>query len=216
MTLPARMTLKERLEQRASGWRDFVREAYVSLARHLEGARACDDVLQPGRAIPDFLLPNAEGRLVDSRELLTRGPLVLCFFRGVWCPFCSITLAALEEVLPRIEAAGATLVGVTPETGGLALEARRRLDLHYDVLCDVDNAVGLQFGVVFRAPDGYRRMLEKFSIDLGVRQGNAAWLLPMPALFVADRAGVLRHVHVSGDILDRAEPETIVRVLQGL
>ncbi|MFX8922221.1 redoxin domain-containing protein, partial [Acinetobacter baumannii] len=58
--------------------------------------------LRPGATLPDFLLPNAEGRLVSSAELLARGPLVLSFFRGDWCPYCNLALAALERALPAI------------------------------------------------------------------------------------------------------------------
>lgn len=208
--------LKDQLEQIAGGWSAMVREVNLALFRHLEEAGTVQGVLRVGDRLPEFTLPNAEGALVSSHDLLARGPLVVCFFRGEWCPFCNRTLAALEEALPRIEAAGARLVAMTPETGGLALALKQQHALHYDVLCDVDNAVALQFGVVFRAPDRYRQMLETFQVDLGMRHGNDAWLLPMPAAFVADRDGMLRYVYASGDIRARAEPDEIIAVLQGL
>jgi peroxiredoxin len=210
------MSLRDRLDQQAARWSEGLREIYLDLARHLETSAAGEGALQVGGLLPDFLLPNAEGRLISAADLLARGPVVVCFFRGEWCPFCGLTLAALEEALPRIAAAGATLVALTPETGGLALRAKHRFALHFEVLCDVDNAVALQFGVMFRAPDFYRRMLESFRIDLGARHGNDSWLLPMPAAFVADRHGVLRYAYVSGDVRTRAEPDVIVQVLEGI
>src|SRR3712207_2216904 len=67
-----------------------------------------------GEVLPDFTLPDSTGRTVTSDGLLDKGPLVLAFFRGPWCPYCSLTLTALEEIRPSIEELGATLVGVSP------------------------------------------------------------------------------------------------------
>ncbi|HTV59313.1 MAG TPA: hypothetical protein VMJ93_10610 [Verrucomicrobiae bacterium] len=43
-----------------------------------------DRVLQPGASAPSFSLPNTRGEIVSSSDLLSRGPLVLTFYRGVW------------------------------------------------------------------------------------------------------------------------------------
>ena len=163
-----------------------------------------------------FVLPNAEGRLVASDELLAQGPLVICFYRGDWCPYCRAMLAALQAALPRIVAAGGRLVALTPDGGGRPLANKRRQRLSYDVLSVPDYAVGLQFGVVFQVPEAYRRRLAAEGIDLPERHGSGGWLIPMPATFVADRDGTIRYAFVDGDFTRRAEPEAIVAVLQGL
>src|SRR6185312_16134838 len=80
-------------------------------------ATAMDGVLKAGDRMPEFVLPDAEGTLVFSDDLLARGPLVVVFFRCDWCPFCTMTLAALNDVVPEIEASGASLVALTPDTG---------------------------------------------------------------------------------------------------
>ena len=201
----------------ASRWGDGrMRQVYTALAEHLERSEAAKQALKVGDTMPEFVLPNAEGKLVSSRELLAQGPLVVSFFRGDWCPFCNLTLAALEDALPRIEAAKARLVAMTPDANGLALRAKQRNSLHYEVLCDIDNAVAMQFGVVYRVPDEYRKFLEDYSCDLGARHGNDMWTLPMPSAFVADRGGVICYAFVNGDILVRAEPDDIIKVLEGL
>jgi hypothetical protein len=41
-------------------------------------------VLKVGDKAPDFVLPNADERPVDSRALLASGPLVVTFYRGRW------------------------------------------------------------------------------------------------------------------------------------
>jgi peroxiredoxin len=160
-----------------------------------------------------FVLPNSEGHLVSSDELLKHGPLIVSFFRGSWCPYCRKTLEALESALPRIEAAGGQLVALTPDTGAHLASARRMHSSNYEVLSDVDGAVSLQFGTLIRVPKPYRELLTEFGIDLAERHGNAGWFIPMPATFVVDRAGLIRYTFVNVDYTHRAEPDDIVDIL---
>ena len=77
--------------------------------------RVAEDGLAVGDHLPDFALADRAGRTWTSQELLDRGPLVLALFRGGWCPYCELTMAALEEARPAIEALGASAVGIMPE-----------------------------------------------------------------------------------------------------
>src|SRR5262245_38416755 len=61
---------------------------YDDVVAHLARTGVAGGSLKAGDRMPDFMLPNAEGRLIASDELLARGPLVLSFFRGDWCPYC--------------------------------------------------------------------------------------------------------------------------------
>src|SRR6516225_9026844 len=112
--------------------------AYQDLLARLGRAETGARALKPGEAIPAFILPDAEGRLVASDELLAQGALVVNFFRGNWCPYCLKTLKALEAALPRIEAAGGQLVALTPDTGRHLAETKRVQRLSYELLSDVD------------------------------------------------------------------------------
>lgn len=211
------MFLNERLRK----WREArmsaeVRAAYDDFLTRLDAAEIARQARMPGDAMPPFLLPDAEGRLVDSAELLARGPVVVTFFRGNWCPYCSMTLDALEAALPDLQAAGGTLVAMTPETGGRALATKREHHLHYEVLVDVDLAVAMQFGVVFRTPPRYRTLLERAGVDLAERSGNPAWFLPVPATFLVGRDGTIRRAWVNVDFTERAEPSEVVAALREL
>jgi AhpC/TSA family len=79
--------------------------------------RVTDELIASGQAeravkagdhAPEFTLPDPEGKLVASQELLAKGPLVVTFYRGAWCPYCNLDLQALEEARPEIEARGAS------------------------------------------------------------------------------------------------------------
>ena len=193
-----------------------LRAAYAEFLERLDAGQVAAQASKPGDTMPGFLLPNAEGRLVDAAELLARGPLVVTFFRGGWCPYCSATLEALEAVLPELSRAGGTLVAMTPETGGRALAMKRERGLHYEVLVDVDLAVAMAFGIVFRTPPLYLALLRRHGVDLAERSGNPGWLLPVPAAFLVGQDGVVRRAWVNVDFTQRAEPAEILAALRGL
>jgi peroxiredoxin len=193
-----------------------VRAAYDEFLERLDAGCVTEQALGVGDAMPAFLLPSAEGRLVDSADLLAAGPLVVTFFRGDWCPYCSATLNALEAALPELAASGGTLVAMTPETGGRALAMKRAHGLHYLVLADVDLAIAMAFGIVFRMPPLYEALLRRRGVDLSERSGNAGWFLPIPATFVVGTDGVITRAWVNVDFTQRAEPTEIIDTLKAL
>jgi len=190
--------------------------AYLDILAKLNREGFLSGILPAGAAFPDFVLPSAEGRLVALADQLARGPVVVIFFRGEWCPWCRATLEALAAALPRIEAAGATLLALTPETGGLAATFKRDYGTGLEVLSDVDFGVGLAAGVVFKIPKLYRARLEGAGHNFQLRHGNAAWCLPVPASFILRPDGVIAWRFVDVDYTYRAEPEDIIAALRAL
>ena len=190
--------------------------AYLATVAELRRTPFLDRALRVGEAFPDFLLPNAEGRLLARDDLVAQGSMVVTFFAAPGARTCAIQLAALEEALPDIAAAGASLVAITPETGGRAAEAKARHGAHYEVLADVDQGLGTACGVLFRLPAPYRRLLESRGVDLAERQGHEGWFLPVPATFVVDRGGVVRWAFMDVDFTRRAEPDDILAALAAL
>lgn len=193
-----------------------IRTVYDDVMRHLGAGESAAAALQPGQPMPAFMLPDSEGRLVASDDLLARGPLVVSFFRGDWCPYCRTMLEAYEAARPEIVAAGGQLVAITPDTGAIPARTRRERNLHFAVLSDAESGVALQFGVTFRLPDSYRALLVSRGADLSQRHGNDGWLVPIPGTFVVDRAGIVRATFVDIDFTRRADPDRIVAALRSL
>ncbi len=190
--------------------------AYQEILLKLNRAGFLSGIAQTGAMFPDFVLPSAEGRLVALADQLARGPVVLSFFRGEWCPFCKLALDALAEALPRIEDAGASLLALTPETGGLPLSMKNRHGALFEVLADVDFGVGLSVGVVFKIPKLYRARLDASGLNFPQRHGNAAWCLPVPATFIIAPDGRIAWRFVDVDFTHRAEPDDILAALRGM
>ncbi len=208
--------LADKLAAQRATMSEELRLAYENSVAEMLAIGAGTTALGLGDRFPDIVLPNAEGDLIAIVDLLALGPVVVTFFRGIWCPYCRLMLDALVVALPEIEAAGARLVGVTPETGGLALTTKRNHGAAFEVLCDVDCGLGLDCGVVFRTPASYRALLLKHGRDLAPRHGNESWFMPLPSVFVLDRSGIVRWRFFTTDFSEQAEPDDIIAALRAL
>ncbi len=186
------------------------------LVQGLIDSGAADGALRVGDPLPEFLLPNAEGTLVSSSQLLANGPLVLSFYRGVWCPYCSEELNALAIAAPSLKAAGATVAAVTPEIGGVALRTKKERDLQFEILCDVDNGVAMEFGLMFRIPEDIQASYMKFNVDMPKIYGNDGWMIPIPATYVVGRDGVIAYAYVNPDYRERCDPESLIKIVSKL
>jgi peroxiredoxin len=214
------MSLKEQLEAHTRTTRHQLpaelREANEALLAQLELSGMLESICAAGDPMPNFELADADGSLLSSRELLERGPIVVSFFRGDWCPYCRLELKSLEAALGDIEHEGARLVAVTPDTNTALASVKRSNNLSFHVLSDPDHGVALLFGVAYRVPDDLRAQYLRHGVDLAARHGNNLWFLPIPATFIVDRRGIIRHAQVDADPRQRMEPADIIQVLRGL
>ena len=172
--------------------------------------------LKVGDRAPAFALADPDGKVWSSAELTAKGPLVVTFYRGVWCPYCNMDLQALQAVAGKIRAAGANLVTISPQTAVNSRKAQRDHDLSYPVLSDPGNEVAHKFGLRFRLPDELAALYRKFGVNLDQLNGDASWTLPMPARYIIGRDGVIRYAEVNPDYTRRPDPEELLPALSGL
>jgi peroxiredoxin len=172
--------------------------------------------LQVGDLLPEFALPDTDGRIVSSETLLAELPLAVVFVRGPWCPYCTLALEALEEVRPSIERLGAGLVVISPmpadDLRRAAVERELRLLLLSDAGAHYAKTCGVQYEMTEAHIDLYRRLgwdIERFNAGSG-------WELPVPASYVADRDGVIGFAFADADWSYRAEPAAMVAAVERL
>ncbi|QOZ28001.1 peroxiredoxin-like family protein [Bradyrhizobium sp. CCBAU 51753] len=189
-------------------------ESYNHLVGWLRDTGVASHALKVGDHAPDFLLPDADGRLHSSEQLRRNGPLVLSFFRGGWCPFCTAELCALQAAKDEFESIGATLAVVTPETRDFPRQLKRSLGLELKVLSDVDYGVAMSYGVLFRVPDETKAHYSRLGFDFGARHGSSTWMLPIPATYVIGAEGRIRSAFVEPDFTIREEPAQILASLR--
>jgi peroxiredoxin len=175
-----------------------------------------DHALKAGDVAPDFTLDDADGNSVSSRALLAKGPLVATFYRGVWCPYCNYDLQALEEVRTEIEARGASLVAISPQTQANSRKSQRDNKLGFSILSDPGTAVADKFGLRFALPDDLIKVYRQFGNDLAMVNSDPAWVLPMPARYVIGTSGVIAYAEVNPDYTRRPDPSDLLPVLDRL
>ena len=169
-----------------------------------------------GDTAPEFSLKDPDGNPVSSRELLARGPLVVSFYRGVWCPYCNLELQALQGALPQIAARGASLVAISPQTAPNSRKSQRDNKLDFPILSDVKSEVANAFGIRFALPDYLAEVYKTFGNNLPVINDDPAWVLPMPARYVIDTDGVIAYAEVNPDYTQRPDPSELLPVLDRL
>jgi peroxiredoxin len=189
--------------------------AYEQGIEEVRKSGVTDKALKVGDRAPDFELPDASGKKVKLSELIARGPVVVTWYRGGWCPYCNIALRGLHKRLPEIRSAGATLVAISPETPDNSLSTAEKNHLDFEVLSDRGNKVAHAYGVAYKIP---RVIAEQFKgrLDLAKHNGDDSGTLPLGATYVIDREGIIRYAFVDPDYRKRAEPSDVVAALRGL
>lgn len=182
----------------------------------LHASSVAADAVNIGDTLPDFSLPNATGRMINLYAALEQGPVVLSFYRGGWCPFCSLELQALQQILPDIRSLGATLIGVSPETPDNSLTTAEKYGLDFEVVSDVGNRTARDYGLIFTVYEEMRPLYLKWGLDVPACNGDDSWELPVPATYLAGTDRVVRAAHVDRDYTKRMEPGHILEALKEL
>jgi peroxiredoxin len=191
---------------------DIMDRATAELVASGEAQRA----KKAGDVAPEFVLRDADGKVVSSRELLARGPLVLSFYRGVWCPYCNMELQALQEALGEITARGASLVAISPQTAPNSRKSQRDNKLSFPIVSDVKSEVADAFGIRFALPAELVALYKSFKNDLPTFNDDPSWVLPMPARYVIGTDGIIAYAEVNPDYTQRPDPSELLPVLDRL
>jgi len=178
--------------------------------------RVAEEGLGLGDYLPDFALNDASGRRWTSSELLDQGPVVLALFRGGWCPYCDLTMVALEEARPAIEALGARPVGIMPDgLEQIAATARQR-GLGYLLLSDPANFYARTCGLAYELSPNHIRIHRERARNLPALHNDNAWRLPIPAVFVARPDARIAFAFADVDPARWPDPEELIASLDAL
>lgn len=194
----------------------------ADLARGLDdaaaelGRRDLGAAVKAGDPAPEFTLPDAHGAEVSLSDLLAEGNVVLTFYRGSWCPYCNLQLAAYQEIVDDIRTAGAQLVAISPELPDGSLSFVGRKALTFRVLSDVGNSVAKRYGITVTLDGAVRDPYEAAGVDLPTFNGDDSWVLPAPSTLVIDMHGIVRFAHVGADYRQRLEPSALLKAVQAV
>jgi peroxiredoxin len=191
-------------------------EALHRSVNELIASGAQDRALKVGDLAPEFTLPDVDGNPASSKALLGKGPLVVTFYRGVWCPYCNFDLSALEEARSEIEARGGSLVAISEQTSANSRKSQRQNGLGFPILVDHGGEIAARFGVRWTLPDYLRDVQKSLGADLTQFNGEDTWTLPMPARYVIAQDGRIAYAEVNADYTRRPEPSAVFPALEKL
>ncbi len=175
-----------------------------------------DKALKAGQSAPVFTLKDSEGATVSSSKLLARGPLVISFYRGVWCPYCNLELQALETARPEIEARGASLVAISMQNAVNSRKSARENKLEFPILVDAGGVIAAEFGLRYSLTPQMIELYKRLGNDLEAINGENSWSLPMPGRYVVGQDGGVAYAEVNPDYTHRPDPSDLYPVLEQL
>ena len=179
------------------------------IAQHIK-----DNALQIGQKVENFSLANHNGENIELADLLKKGPVIISFYRGGWCPYCNLELKALNDYLPQFKTQSAQLIAISPQLPDETLSTAQKNDLEFDVLCDVSNKVAEQFGLLFTLDERIQALYTQFGIDFEHYYGDKSFKLPLPATYVINQEGIITYAFLNEDYTLRAEPIDIMAALE--
>ncbi len=169
-----------------------------------------------GDNCPDFTLPNADNEIISLSSRLEKGPVVISFYRGAWCPYCNLEINALQASLDAIQSQGATLLAITPQTPDKSHEQIKEKALTFEVLSDKHNTLARQFGLVFTLPEALRPIYASWGIDVPGHNGDDTFELPVPATYIVGQDKKIKYAFVNVDYTQRLEPDIIIEQLTAI
>ena len=212
------MTLKEELAKRREQDRKQMPEEFTKANdRHVNELKEHDfskQGLKPGDKVPIFSLQNALNRKVYLDMKLEKGPLVINFYRGGWCPYCNLELKALQRTLPEIRKLKGDMIAISPESPDNSLSTAQKYNLQMEILTDPDNQVAKKFGIVYELPSYLKETYKSFGLDLSQHNQSDKFELPVPATYVVDTNGVIVYAFSDEDPTNRANMEDILAALR--
>jgi len=165
------------------------------------------------KAVP-FSLPNPQGEHIELQSLLDKGPVILTFYRGVWCPYCNLQLKTYQEILPQITEAGATLVAISPMTPDNSLSIQQQNQLQFHVLSDIGNRISRAYTTVFKNGAAPIQAMTELGYDFYGFYNDESGEIPVPATFVIKQDGAITFASSrGGDYRDRTEPNELLTAL---
>ncbi|MBB3128746.1 peroxiredoxin [Paenibacillus rhizosphaerae] len=211
------MAVKVLLDQAKEG---FVvkapQEVQSQVFRHIQEQQESGGVfgLTEEDKAPDFTLTDPLGEQVNLYRELVKGPVILTFYRGSWCPFCNIQLRAYHQMLPDIVKLGGQLIAVSLQSPDNSLSHKEKEALTFQVLSDPNGHVAESYRILYELPDYLQDAYTNFGLDLTKFNQTDRWILPLTATFIIDQEGNIRRAYVNPDFMKRMEPRGIIDQLK--
>lgn len=171
--------------------------------------------LRVGSKAVDFIMTDQNGQSIQLKKLLTKGPVILKWYRGGWCPYCNLELKAFADKYEAIKERGASLVAISPEVPEKQVETADENKVPFSIISDIDNKIGREYDLVYTLDKTTAERYES-SFGLSSYNGNTKAELPLPATYIIDTDGIIKYAFINTDYTKRADINEVMEELSKL
>lgn len=184
---------------------------FQAAKERLQEKKLEEKVPKVGEKFPDLIL---DGKKVSA--WLKKGPLVITFYRGGWCPYCVKQLKEINSSIKEIDNGNSHLIALSPEQQKEVEKTKRKNNLNFTLLSDPQNTLAKTLNLTYKVEPAVAEEYKALGIDLALSQGNENYELPMPATFVIGKNQIIAFSFADSDYTKRASTEEIIRTLKQL
>lgn len=167
--------------------------------------------LVKGQKAPEVTLKGLDGKDVSLASLHQEKPLVIVFFRGGWCPICTKHTQQLIKVYPELKEKGFEMIGISPDSVESTKANVDKGSIPFPLYSDSKLNATTGFGLAFKVDDATLNKYKGFGIDLEKASGQTHHALPIPAIYVVDRDGVITFAHSNPDYRQRLDAKDLLK-----
>lgn len=173
--------------------------------------------LKVGAEAPVFEALNQHAESFSLKTALEKGPVVLIFYRGFWCPVCNKHLAHIQEGLQTIQESGATVVAVSPEKPEYLEKMADKSGASFQLLYDEDYKISDAFGVTFK-PEKKELLVYNTMLGANLKETHSddTERLPIPATYIIGTDGVIQWRQFDPDYKNRSKVDEILAALNDI
>lgn len=169
--------------------------------------------LKVGNLAPDFSAKDQEGKTISLKQALQKGPVVILFYRGQWCPYCNKQLSRFSDSISMLTAKGASVLAITPETAENVKKTIEKTKSVFPVVEDQGMAIMKMYKVNFAVDEKTVTKYKGYGIDFDKANGANGANLPVPATYIIGKDGKVKYVFFNTDYRKRA---SVLDVLNNL
>lgn len=170
--------------------------------------------LSEGDKAPGFTGYDQTGKQVTLKSFLDKGPVVLFFYRGNWCPACNKQLKAYQDSINMITDLGATVVAITPESIEFVEQTVKLLSLTYTVVYDCQEQIMKDYNVMFDVTKDFNELVsDRLKVNIAEHNGHSPAHLPVAATYIINKGGIITAGYFDPDYHNRASVMWIIRKL---
>ena len=172
--------------------------------------------LMNGQQIPSTMqVTTIEGEKTSLGQVLKNQKTILFFYRGGWCPFCNTQMGQLKKIEKELIKLGFQLIGISTDSPEDLQKSISKHQFSYQLLADFNSNLSQAFGLAYYAS---QKTTDKYLSAMNLKNplqknvaGNMRLVLPVPAIYIIDRKGLVQFNYVNPNYKVRLHEELLLK-----